>query len=137
MTTRYHVPSYGADTEKLKLTLAHAVEIAKTHDSDITLIVPTLKDAPNTILKDLMPSKTIKAMTKGERTTINGVKVKLTSINTFDAYRENGVIVSLWLRDNAIAKTDDAYDAKAIIALNWGEGTLEQWLSTHCPEEIA
>ena len=136
MTERYLVPSYGPDKKKLGTAVLAGVGLAKKHSCKITLLVPTISNAKNTILKDVLGEAFVKNLVKGKIGSIEGIPVRLRSIRTINPYQEGGVIISFWGGKKALSKTNDAYRAKAVVILPWKSEDVEQWQAEWSPKII-
>lgn len=136
VTERYLVPAHGPDKKKLGVALVASIEAAKKHNCEITVLVPTLRNAENTILEDVLGEKFVKNLVKGKRGQIEGVYINLKSLRTINPHQENGIILSLWGGKKALSKTNKAHDVKSVIALPWIPEDVEQWVEEWTPKVI-
>lgn len=136
MTERYLVPAYGPDQQQLGVAFLASIEAAKKHVCHITILIPTLKNAANTILKNILNERVLKQLVKGSDSQIEGVNVKLKSIRTINPHQETGVILVLWGGKEALAEADNARSAKAVIVIPWIPEDMDQWIEEWDPKVI-
>lgn len=130
MIRKYAVIAHGPDEDKLRLALSAAVLLAKEHKVSISIVVPTLKNAANTILKKIVGEKYVKALLKGKSATLEEVPVALSSIKTFHPRSESGVVVGLWGGEKMLAVLDQATLAIAIVAISWNKTDMSDWINS-------
>jgi hypothetical protein len=113
MIERFFVPAHGPDREALAIAVTAAIALAEKHNCEITLLVPALKNASNTILTDILQEKSVKKLVKGETVKINGHTTKMKSTVNFQPYSEHGLIVALWATKKSVQKMEEADRSKA------------------------
>lgn len=133
MTERYLVPSYGPDVKALSVALLAATTAAGKHQCSITLCVPAMKYAEDSVLDKVLAENFIKNLVKGKACTLDGHPVQMKSTQNINPFSERGILVGLWSSKKMLAKLDKANQAKAIIALPWIEEDTEQWAKKWSP----
>lgn len=136
MTERYLVPAHGPDEKQLGVAIVASIEVAKKHGCSLTILVPALKYAENTILDKILGERFVRDLAKGKSNALNGIPVSMCSKRTINPHAETGVILSLWGGKDSLAKTDKAQFAKAIVALPWIPEDVQQWSKRWQPVEL-
>ena len=136
VTERYLVPAHGPDQKQLGVAFLASIETAKKHACSITILIPTLKNAENTILKNILNESFLKQLVKGNDGQIEGIHVKLKSIRTINPHQETGIILVLWGGKEALAKADKARAAKSVIVIPWIPEDVDQWIDEWDPQVI-
>jgi len=131
MTKRFYIPAEGPDVKALHIALYGASVLAKEYKSEIILIVPTLKHASGTILSKVLKGESLKKLVKGASLKYDNAPIRMVSTQTFDPYRDNGVLVALWAGNNMLKKIDQSDDAIGVLALRWVGSEVEDWASKH------
>jgi hypothetical protein len=127
MPQNFVVLSYGPDQDKLKLALGSGLQLAKEFSTKLTIVVPTLGNAPGTILRHVIGQKAVDHLAKGGKFVSGDVPIYMRSIRTICEWDENGVVVALWGGSKMLGKVDKCNQAKAIIVLSWIESDVTNW----------
>ena len=131
MTKRFFIPATGGDIEALKVAIYGASFLAKEHGSEIIIVAPTLKNVANTVLNKVIKVDAIKKMTKGATLKFNNVPIRIVSSQTFNPYKDNGVLVALWGEKNMLNKIDESSNSVGVFGLRWVNGDMDLWASKH------
>lgn len=131
MPKRFVVISHGPDQDKLKLALGYALQMAKQFSTKLTIVVPTLRKAPNTILRHVIGQRVVDRLAKGEKIITNGVPILMRSIRTINEWEEDGVVVSLWGDGKMLEKIERCSQSQAIVVLSWIEEDVTGWQEKH------
>lgn len=136
MTKRFYIPAEGPDVEALNIALFGASVLAEEYNSEIILVVPALKYAAGTILSQCLKEAALKKLVKGISLKYNNVPIRMVSTQTFNPYRDNGVLVALWAGENMLKKIDQSPDAVGVIALRWVGSEIDSWASKHQAKKL-
>lgn len=131
MTKRFFIKTTGGDVEALKVAIYGASFLAEEHNSEIIIVAPTLKSVSTTVLNKVINEDAIKKMTKGATLKFNNVPMRIVSSQTFNPYRDNGVIVALWAEEKTLKKIDESTDSVGVFGLRWVEGGMDLWAAKH------
>ena len=120
MTERYKIDTHGPDPQGVHLAIAKAVELADQYNCNIVLCVPSLKDAANTILTDVLSKPFVSDLSNGNLIKFRGHSIKMLSKHNIKKIVESDVIVVfLWILPKPLSSILKSITPKAIIEVPW------------------
>ena len=131
MGDKFLVSSDGVDLERLKLALAAGWRLAKDLSTNLTIVVPTISNAPNTILRYLLTDRTLARLCKGEVVRLDGVMTRLYSIRTLNEWDDCGVLLALWGGQKMLDKIDMCQAAQGTIVFPTLRTDIARWQKKH------
>lgn len=131
-TPRYLIENHGPDQDVLKAAFSEAFRICtQSSISEVTLLVPSKGQFPETVVGEFLGQSAAKALCKGQTVKIaEELTMNLESPKTFSPYKGYGMVIGVYLSQNDQNKLDSISTAQAIVLLPWTEEEGKAWLST-------
>jgi len=135
MVEIYLVPAYGPDEAALSVALQSLSILGKKHNSDVAIVVPGLKHASGTVLKNLIPEQQLKRLAKGDVLTLGEDNIPLSMVSPLTLGKTRAqVLLGIFASKKMIKKIESYPACKAIIILPWaGEEDVSEWKAQWSP----
>jgi hypothetical protein len=134
------IPRYLVETGPgaVETAFRHTPSLCAKHGiTSVTLVVPGKQRFESSLVANFLGEAYVKALLKGKSVPlVQGLPMVLESPATLSPNLAPGLIVGAHISDKAMAKIDDARNAKAILYIPWNETEGREWQATWHPTTI-
>ena len=126
-----------SDSNEYKTVFAFALQQAKHHNSDVTLVINNI--SRNTcFLEHVFDSKQIKLLSNGEEIRLGNTVVRLKSLKTLKDYESYDVLCAFHAAPETILKMEKSVNPSSIIVLGENiEQHLNDWVNENNVQSLS
>lgn len=135
---RLFIPSHGPEVTAVALGIEALTVLCEKYDANGLILIPALRNAPNTILSRVLSEHQVKLLAAGRTLKLsNGHGVSMCSPFTLKNHSSAPVVLALFASSDMIQKAEKARACKALLVVPWNIEDAELWVREYAPKILS